>query len=558
MPVLHCICVLLLLLAVPAAAQQAPPAPPPAEGSSGYTVFLRGQPIGREDVTIRREPTGGTTILSQSRLGPPLNLVTRRAEVRYGADGSAAGVAIEAQLNGTLFNLSTTFANGSATTTGTEAGVAFSRTHAVAADTVPLPNLQFGVYEAIGRRLADAQPGAEMRVYVVPHAEITVRLLGVTSERVQSGSSTFTLRRLQLLFVQLPPAADLAVTVAVDDKGGLASVNLPAQSIDVVRDDMSSPTARTLTYSNPGDEPVVIPASGFNLGATLTRPAGAATGTRLPAVILLSGAAAADRDGAAFGVPTLGELAGALAEAGFLAVRYDKRGFGQSGGRAESATLDDFAQDAVSAVSWLRGRRDVDPRRIVVLGHGEGAWVAMLAAARERRIAAVVSIAAPATTGAELVLEQQQYMLEQAKTPDAERTAKVALQKQINSAVVSGRGWEGIAVDIRRQADTPWFQSMLTFDPARAVDRVRQPMLFVHGGLDRQVPVAHAERLAAVARAERRTATVAVIPAVNHLLTPATTGHVSEYGTLADRHVSREVTTAVTDWLTKTLPARAN
>ena len=113
----------------------------------------------------------------------------------------------------------------------------------------------------------------------------------------------------------------------------------------------------------------------------------------MPAVILLAGAGSDDRDGAAHGVPTLAQLAGALAEAGFLAVRYDKRGFGQSGGRSESATLSDYAEDVRAVVRWLSDRKDVDPKRIAVIGHGEGAWVALLAASRERKLAAVVSLA---------------------------------------------------------------------------------------------------------------------------------------------------------------------
>ena len=86
-------------------------------------------------------------------------------------------------------------------------------------------------------------------------------------------------------------------------------------------------------------------------------------------MVMVQPADVQDRDGAALGVPTIGELAGALAQAGFLAVRYDKRGFGQSGGRAESATLEDFAQDAVSVVSWLRQRRDVMAEVLMALQH---------------------------------------------------------------------------------------------------------------------------------------------------------------------------------------------
>ena len=99
----------------------------------------------------------------------------------------------------------------------------------------------------------------------------------------------------------------------------------------------------------------------------------------MPAVILQrSGWAIATASSQ--GIPTLAQLAGAIADAGFLAVRYDKRGFGQSGGRSESATIQDFAEDVRAVVRWLEKRKDVDPKRIAVVGHSEGAWVALLAA----------------------------------------------------------------------------------------------------------------------------------------------------------------------------------
>lgn len=556
MPVLYCICciwALLLFVASPAAAQQGQ-APQPAEGDTGYTIFVRGEPIGREDVTVQRTTAGATTIVSRTRIGPPVNLVTRRAEVRYGADGSPESVYVDAQLNGADVNLETTFENGVATTKGTEGATTIAESHPVSPQTIVLPNLLFGVYEAVGRRLVGAAPGTELRAYIVPQAEIPVRVRNVTTQRMQTGATTFDVRRYELVFAH--PKGDLAVAIAVDERGGLVSVNLPAQGLDVVRDDVSSPTSRTLTYSNPGDEPVTLPAAGFNLGATLTRPKTPAV-ARVPAVILLAGSGAADRDGIVVGIPTLGQLAGAIADAGFLAVRYDKRGYGQSGGRSESATLSDYADDARSVFTWLRNRRDVDPDRIAVLGHSEGAWVALLAASRERRIAGVVSIAAPSSTGAELVLEQQRYVLDQSKAAD--REAKIELQQRINAAVVSGKGWEGIPDEVRKQADTPWFQSLLTFDPARIIRDVRQPLLLVHGTLDQQVPVAHVDRLADVGRKGRsRSIEVVTVRGVNHLLVPATTGHTSEYGSLPDRTVSKDVTNTVSAWLAKTFKAVEN
>ena len=277
----------------------------------------------------------------------------------------------------------------------------------------------------------------------------------------------------------------------------------------------------------------------------------------MPAVILLSGSNIGDRDGVAFGVPIQAQLAGALADAGFLAVRYDKRGYGQSGGRRESATITDLAEDVRAIVKWLSDRKDVDPKRIAVIGHAEGAWVALLTTARDKRIGGVISIDAPSTTGAELALEQQQHALDRLKATPAERQQKIDLQRKIQAAVLSGKGWEGVPPEMRRQIDTPWTQSVLSFNPARVIEDVRQPILFVHADLDRQIPVAHVERLVDVARKESKSKSVEVVTVrgVNHLLVPAVTGESDEYASLDDLNVSKDVTSAIQAWLTKTFPA---
>jgi dipeptidyl aminopeptidase/acylaminoacyl peptidase len=237
-----------------------------------------------------------------------------------------------------------------------------------------------------------------------------------------------------------------------------------------------------------------------------------------------------------------------------IAVRYDKRGNGQSGGRSESATVTDYSEDVRAVVRWLEKRADVDPKRIAVVGHSEGAWIGLLAASRERRIAAVVSISAWSTNGGELMLAQQRQALEQLKLAPEERDKRIALQQQIHTAVLTGKGWDGVPPQLRKEADTPWVQSLLAFDPAQVLEDVRQPLLFVHGAIDRQVPVEHVERLTDLAQKESKSKAVevVVVRGVNHLLAPAVSGEVSEYGTLPDRNVSKDVTTTVTEWLKKT------
>jgi pimeloyl-ACP methyl ester carboxylesterase len=270
--------------------------------------------------------------------------------------------------------------------------------------------------------------------------------------------------------------------------------------------------------------------------------------------VLVAGSGSADRDSVAFGIPILGELAGALADAGFLVVRYDKRGIGQSGGRAEAASLADYADDVRAVVKLLADRRDVDPKRIAVVGHSEGGLVALMAAAKEKRIAAVELIATPGITGAELILAQQQRLLSRMKLTPEEKQEKVDAQKKINEAVVTGKGLELLPPAVRRTVDNAEFQSLLISDPARLVPDVKQPILILHGELDTQVEPANADKLETFAR-KRKNAPVEVVkvPGVNHLLAGATTGEVDEYGTLKDKHVSQVVTQAIVTWLKKTL-----
>jgi fermentation-respiration switch protein FrsA (DUF1100 family) len=80
-------------------------------------------------------------------------------------------------------------------------------------------------------------------------------------------------------------------------------------------------------------------------------------------------------------------------------------------------------------------------------------------------------------------------------------------------------------------------------------------VLIVQGELDVQVPPAHADRLAALARGRNRKVAVDVVrfPGINHLLVPAKTGEVDEYPMLSEKNVSPEVTSALAAWLTRTL-----
>ena len=245
------------------------------------------------------------------------------------------------------------------------------------------------------------------------------------------------------------------------------------------------------------------------------------------------------------------------ADAGYVVIRYDKRGIGQSGGRAEAATLADYADDVRAAINLLDGRKDVDPKRLAVVGHSEGGLVALMAAAKDKHIAAVALIATPGIVGADVVLAQQKRLLDRTNLTAEEKQAKVDEQKRIHDAVITGKGLELLPPNVRRTVDNPEFQGILLSDPAKLVPPVRQPLLIVQGGIDTQVEPQNADRLEALARKRKGSTPVEVVkvPDVNHLLVPARTGEVTEYAALPDKHVSSVVTQAIVTWLNKTLSA---
>jgi pimeloyl-ACP methyl ester carboxylesterase len=518
--------------------------------SRAYVLFLQSRPIGREEFSLTRH-ADGWILRGSSRVGAPVDIVTRSAEVHYTSDWHPVRAAFEGSARGEEVITKTAFADGKANTEMSISGKTSSKVDAVAPDAIVLSNALLTSYGALARRIVGATAGATFRAYVVPQLEVAVRVDGVFHDRVDTPQRAINATRYAVAMVQ--PNGDLQLTLWVDPEGSLLRLSIPLQGVELAREDIASASSRTTSFALPTDETVRIPATGFNLAASVAKPTTAKT--PLPAVILVGGSGPTDRDANVFGIPIMGQIAGALVDAGFFVVRYDKRGIGQSGGRAESATIPDYTDDLRSAVSWLEKRKDVDKRRIGIVGHSEGAWVALGAAARDKRIAAIAVIAGPATPGSELVLEQQAHLFDRMKTPAQEREEKVALQKQINAAVLGKGTWQGVPDAVRRQADVPWFHSYLSFDPARLMKDVRQPILILQGELDTQVAPHHADKLAELARARKRNVAVDVVkvPGVNHLLVPANTGEVDEYATLTDKNVSTAVTSAIALWMAKTL-----
>jgi pimeloyl-ACP methyl ester carboxylesterase len=526
-----------------------------ASGTASFSVFLRGQRIGTEEVTVTKAPDGWT-LSATGRTGPPLDFSFDKFSARYSPDWHVRSLEITGQMRGQAMVLNTTFAKGSAVSDVVQTGQQTTLTHPVSPSAVVLPNNFYGAYEALAQRLHTAAAGAVIPIYVAPQAEIQASISRITPRRMETSAGNFDLRQFDLSFQN--PGGALVVEVWVDARGRLARLAIPAASLSVVRNDLTGVMSRLDSYSHPRDEDVFIPANGFSLAGTVTPPEGV---TKPPVVILVAGSGAQDRDQTVMGIPVLGQIAGRLADNGFFVVRYDKRGVGQSGGRIESTSIEAYAEDVKYVVDWVRRRKDIDKDRVAIVGHSEGGLVAMLASSRMKgQIHALGLVATPGQTGREITLLQQRHALDRLKEPEALKQEKIALQMRIMDAVATGEGWDELPPELRRQADTMWFRSWLLFDPANVIRRTNQPILILQGSLDTQVPPNQADRLEALATARgMRTPNATrktVVPGVNHLLVPAKTGEVDEYQSLPEKTVAAEITDTLVKWLKDVLPAK--
>src|SRR4029453_8173860 len=137
----------------------------------------------------------------------------------------------------------------------------------VAPDPVVLPNAFLGSYAGLAHRLAGQKPGFALRGYIAPQSEVAIRLAEVIAERIETPKQNIAASRYVLVVTNPPPAGDIRVNLWTDASGVLLRMSVPAQMLDIAREDVASAATRTTSFSIPGDETVRIPASGFGIAA---------------------------------------------------------------------------------------------------------------------------------------------------------------------------------------------------------------------------------------------------------------------------------------------------
>ncbi len=253
------------------------------------------------------------------------------------------------------------------------------------------------------------------------------------------------------------------------------------------------------------------------LAGTLTLPDAP---TPVPAVLLAAGSGPLDRDSnhrrLRFDVTRA--LAQALAQGGLASLRYDKRGVGGSPGDWRAAGLYDNVDDLARARDALAARPEVDPDRIVLAGHSEGAILAAALAGRGAPVAGVVLLAMSATPGAELLRWQARQI---APTLPAPVRGLLRLLRTDLEAKVAANHRKILATttDVARidgaRTNARWHREFLRHDPRADLARLTVPVLAVTGAKDIQVP---ADDLAVLAATVPGPVEVRRVPDLTHTL----------------------------------------
>ena len=195
---------------------------------------------------------------------------------------------------------------------------------------------------------------------------------------------------------------------------------------------------QTLKYRNL----VIDLGNGVKTSAQLTFPA-IGKGP-FPGVLLIHGSGANDKNGTLGFIlkngpksPTpLWQIAQYLSERGFAVLRYDKRGVGENFTIDRNvwgnATINDLIQDSKKALNALIQQPEVDPKRISLIGHSEGAIIApRVAIDNSTKVKNIILMGTPAQNLRDLLNYQAVFLPLQYATQvmDKNHTGLISIQQ---------------------------------------------------------------------------------------------------------------------------------
>ena len=231
------------------------------------------------------------------------------------------------------------------------------------------------------------------------------------------------------------------------------------------------------------------------------------SGGPFPGVLLIAGSGQVDRNEnhKKLRLNAFYEISHYLAENGIASLRYDKRGVGQSGGDQWSTGFYDRVQDAQASLECLKQQKEIQPQNVFMLGHSEGALIAIRLAGAGVEVAGIILVGSPAQSG-EAVLKWQAIQIARSLKGFNGwliRTLRIdvskAQQKQLDKIKRSEKDWFRHRLVMKMPAK--WLREFMAYDPAEDLPRITLPMLAITGSKDIQVDPADLERMAQLVRA---------------------------------------------------------
>ncbi|MDO4554353.1 MAG: alpha/beta fold hydrolase [Lachnospiraceae bacterium] len=215
-----------------------------------------------------------------------------------------------------------------------------------------------------------------------------------------------------------------------------------------------------------------------------------------PAVVLIMGTGKTDRDGNRKGFITdfYKNLANLFTTHGFVCIRYDKRGIGETDGDYDTAGLEDLTKDACAVVRYIKNVSYVDKEKVILCGHSEGTMIGALLS-RQESVAGVLLLGGAGMNMRDALLYQN-HLLEieanqkkglmgsilrsQTKNGKADKTVEALFQK--TETVKKDRFFfRGAMMNAKwlREHD-----SYTAFDYASMINKLNKPVLAVTGTAD--------------------------------------------------------------------------
>mgnify|MGYP000212266032 CR=1 FL=1 len=296
----------------------------------------------------------------------------------------------------------------------------------------------------------------------------------------------------------------------------------------------------------------------YALKGTMTIPEG--TGEKHPAVLMIAGSGKVDRDGNAGKAlkNAYTELIDRVGGMGFVTLRYDKRGVGESEGQYYQTGMWDLVDDVLSAVEFLKQQPSVDPENIILMGHSEGCMLAEAANAK-RPVAGLILISGAAETLASATARQRRIAMDEMMNEKGlkgslfrllkvDKKAEKQNEKLTKKIMESGK--DVMRVNLAK-LNAKWMREHYSHDVIEDLKQARCPVLAVTGAKDVQ---ADPERIQAVPELVQGEGTWRVIENMDHYLKEYTgpltiVNLMKQYKAEAEAPVHPELMKTIGEWL---------